>query len=120
MPSKITPRGTNNKTSSILLALLKLLSDVLAIRFVLWAALQLENRVKESSVQLQALHTLTWLATSVPFINLCHSGWALVGELGQWMSPSDLFEMDRHNPSPWGPIGATVEFGLAGECIFWL
>jgi hypothetical protein len=118
MPSRNTLHGTNEKTSSIFSALLKVLSNVLAIRIVLWAALQLENRAKESSVQLQALHTLTWLATSVPFINFCHSGWAVVGELGQWMSPSDLFEMDRYNPSPWGPIGATVELGLAGKYIF--
>lgn len=70
----------------------------------------------ESPWKLQALYTITWLATSVPFINFCHSTCTIVGETGEWIQPSELYQTEQYNPSPWGPIGAIVEFGLPGRC----
>jgi hypothetical protein len=99
-------------------ALIKFSLDILAIPVVLKTALQLENHMIESNWQLQILDTVTWLAASIPFINICHSGWVVFGELGQWASPSDSFHMNQNNPGPWGPIDAILDFGLAGKWIY--
>lgn len=38
----------------------------------------------------------------------------LVGEIGQWFCPSDAYQSWQYNPTPWGPVGAVIEYGLAG------
>lgn len=95
-------------------AVLKVLVDYLAIQGVNWTSPRLEQRL-DSPHLVQALHVATWIIASVPFINFCHSCWTVVGEVGQWISPSDTYQSLEYNPSPWGPIGAVVEYGLAGK-----
>lgn len=97
----------------VLPAVLKVLVDYLAIQGVNWSSPRLEQKV-ESHQLLQALHVATWIVASVPFINFCHSCWMVVGELGQWLSPSEAYQSWDYNPSPWGPVGAVIEYGLAG------
>jgi hypothetical protein len=80
---------------------------------VLTMAAQLEAKIAVDW-QLQALDTVTWIATSVPFINFCHSIWNMVGAFRQIVNPSATFNASQYNPSPWGPIGAIVEHGLVG------
>lgn len=76
---------------------------------------QLESQLVETGWQRQALHTFAWIATSVPFINSCHSVWGMMGALGQLVNPSMVFDSEQYNPSPWGPISAIIEHGLAGK-----
>lgn len=95
-------------------ALLKVVLDYLAIQGVNWTSPRLEQRI-ESTHLLQALHVATWIIASIPFINFCHSCWMVVGEVGQWISPSESYQSLDYNPSPWGPVGAVIEYGLAGE-----
>ena len=104
---------TGKKTNLVTNAA-KLLRDILVFRSVLWVASRLEHRATESCWQLRALHTTIWITTSVPFINICHSGWDLVGSLGQWWNAIDTFDAKRFNPSPWGPPAAIIELGIAG------
>ena len=94
-------------------AVLKVLVDYLAIQGVNWSSPRLEQQI-ESPQLLQALHVATWIIASVPFINFCHSCWMVVGETGQWLSPSEAYQSWDYNPSPWGPVGAVIEYGLAG------
>lgn len=107
------------ETPSRLAASLRIVRDYVAFQVVLGMAGLLEQRIK-SAWQRQALHTVTWLSSSILFINICYSSWALIGALGQWATPPHLLHplrMDQYNPSPWGPIGAVVEYGLAGELL---
>lgn len=109
----------NFEAPSRLAASLRIVRDYLAFQAVLGMAQLLEQRTK-SAWQLQALHTVTWLSSSILFINICYSSWALIGAIAQWTTPPHLlepFRMDHYNPSPWGPIGAVIEYGLAGELI---
>lgn len=39
----------------------------------------------------------------------------IIGEVGQWISPSEAYQSWDYNPSPWGPVGAVIEYGLAGK-----
>ncbi|KAK2060003.1 hypothetical protein LY76DRAFT_429334 [Colletotrichum caudatum] len=103
-----------NEKFGIALPVLKLSRDVLVFRTVLVIAAQLDRRLVGPGWQLQALHTTTWIATSVPFINFCHSAWTVVGALGQLANPSPAFDLQQYNPSPWGPVGAIIEYGLTG------
>lgn len=114
-----TSNVENSEAPSILAASLRIVREYLAFYAVLGIADLVERRTR-SAWQLQALHTVTWLSSSILFINLCYSSWALVGAISQWATPAHLrgtFRMDHYNPSPWGPIGAVVEHGLAGKLI---
>lgn len=98
----------------VLPSLLKVAVDYLTLTGVNWTSPWLESKV-ESPQLLQALHVATWIIASVPFINFCHSCWMTVGEVGQWLAPSAAYQSWEYNPSPWGPVGAVIEYGLAGE-----
>jgi hypothetical protein len=98
----------------VLPAILKTAVDYLTLTGVNWTSPWLETKVQSPQL-LQALHVATWIIASVPFINFCHSCWMTVGEIGQWLSPSAAYKSWEFNPSPWGPIGAVIEYGLAGE-----
>jgi hypothetical protein len=100
----------------VLPAVLKVVLDYLAIQGVNWTSPRLEQKI-ESPQLLQALHVATWIIASIPFINFCHSCWMVVGEVGQWLAPSEAYQSLEYNPSPWGPIGAVIEYGLAGTLI---
>ncbi|KAK7180070.1 hypothetical protein DPSP01_011186 [Paraphaeosphaeria sporulosa] len=91
-----------------------LLRDIPVFQMVLWTSSQLQAGVAKSPWQLQALNTVTWVGTSGPFINFCHSAWSVVGETNNLMSSSKSFLPQRYDPSPWGPAGAVIEHGLAG------
>ncbi|KAK1590394.1 uncharacterized protein LY79DRAFT_217331 [Colletotrichum navitas] len=104
----------SNEQVSIALSILKLSRDILVFRAVLMIAAQLEGQLVGPGWQLRALHTMTLITTSIPFINFCHSVWTMVGALGQLANPSTAFDMQRYNPSPWGPMGAMIEYGLTG------
>jgi hypothetical protein len=95
-------------------ALLKVFLDYLAIQGVNWTSPRLEQKIEMPQL-VQALHVATWIIASVPFINFCHSCWMVVGEVGQAISPSEAYQSLEYNPSPWGPIGAVIEYGLAGR-----
>lgn len=98
----------------VLPALLKVAVDYLTLTGVNWTSPWLEQKI-ESPQLLQALHVATWIFASVPFINFCHSCWMTVGEIGQWLAPSEAYQSWEYNPSPWGPVGAVIEYGLAGK-----
>ena len=107
----------NFEAPSLLAASLRIARDYLAFQAVLLAAEWIEQRM-QPTWHLQALHTVTWLSSSILFITICYSSWALIGAIGQWATPPDLlgpFRIDQYNPSPWGPVGAVMEHGLAGK-----
>jgi hypothetical protein len=98
----------------VLPAILKTAVDYLTLTGVNWTSPWLETKVQSPQL-LRALHVATWIIASVPFINFCHSCWMTVGEVGQWLAPSAAYKSWEFNPSPWGPVGAVIEYGLAGE-----
>ena len=95
-------------------AVLKVAVDYLTLTAVNWTSPWLEQKLEVPQL-LQALHVATWIIASIPFINFCHSCWMLVGEIGQHLAPSDAYQSWEYNPSPWGPVGAVIEYGLAGK-----
>ncbi|TLD19201.1 hypothetical protein PspLS_09804 [Pyricularia sp. CBS 133598] len=91
---------------------LGLLWDIFMFQSVLKIARHLDKRL--FGWQLQTLDTVTWIASSVPFINFCHSTWTLIGLSRHLVSPSSTLNPQHYNPSPWGPMSAIIEYGLAG------
>lgn len=62
-----------NSRVALIPPILRLLRDVMVLEAVLMITAKLEKSLVESSWQLQVLHTVIWITTSVPFINICHT-----------------------------------------------
>ena len=115
----VVPDSKTYEVPSLLWASGRVFCDYLFFYAVLKTTALVEQGTK-SAWQLQAVHTMTWLCSSIFFINSCYSFWAVIGAIGQKVRPAEppeLFHMDHYNPSPWGPFGAAIEYGLAGKPI---